>query len=70
MQLVLMAALMAALVYIVAMGVADSRVHRAPRRRIEAFKLTRLEDSYPAASPIRPPLGLTLDDYEVVQSAY
>lgn len=65
-----MAALMAALVYIVAMGVVDNRVHNAPPRRIEGFKMTRLEDSYPTASPVRPPLGLTIDDLEVVGSAY
>lgn len=65
-----MAVLMAALVYIVAMGVADSRAHRAAPRRIEGFKMTRLEDLYPAASPVRPPLGLTVDDLEVVGSVY
>lgn len=65
-----MAALIAALVPIVLMGVADTRVHNTPPARIETFKVTRLEDTYPVASLRRPPLGLILNGEEVVPSAY
>ena len=65
-----MAALAAALVYFVLVGVADNLYHQATPERIEAFKMTRLEDSYPVASPRRPPMGLTVDDVVVVQPAY
>lgn len=69
-QLLLMAVLLAILAYVVWVGVEDSRIHNAEPARIETFKVVRVEDAYPVTSPSRPPLGLTLDDLTVVESAY